>query len=79
MNRTDRIRNTINEMLAARGHTEPVSETESLFTSGRLDSLAATEVLMVLETDFGIDLSDADFDISRLDTIADLEDLVAGR
>ena len=79
MDRTARIRDTINQMLVARGQVEPVSERESLFTSGRLDSLAATEVLMLLETDFGIDLADADFDISKLDTIADLEELGAGR
>ena len=74
--RDSRIRKTISDMLAARGHSEPVGDRDSLFTSGRLDSLAATEVLMLLETDFGIDLADADFDISRLDTIADLEQLV---
>lgn len=79
MDRTARIRDTINQMLVARGQVEPVNERDSLFTSGRLDSLAATEVLMLLETDFGIDLADADFDISKLDTIADLEELVAGR
>jgi len=42
-----------------------------------LDSLAATELMMTLETDYGIDLADADFDITQLDTIEDLEALVA--
>lgn len=70
------IRSMIADMLAARGHSGSVGERDSLFTSGRLDSLAATEVLMLLESDFGIDLADADFDISRLDTIAELEELV---
>lgn len=74
-----RIRATLEDLLARRGHRGPVSDTDSLFVSGRLDSLAATEVLMLLESDFGIDLADADFDIARIDTIADLEGLVAGR
>jgi acyl carrier protein len=73
------IRDTMRSLLEAKGVPGPVSDTDSLFVSGRLDSLAATEVLMMLEGDFGIDLSDADFDIARLDTIADLEALVAGK
>lgn len=76
---TTRIRATLEGLMAARGQSGPVGDHDSLFVSGRLDSLAATEVLMLLESDFGIDLADADFDISRIDTIADLEGLVAGR
>ena len=73
------IRAVMQGLLDAKGVAGPVADTDSLFVSGRLDSLAATEVLMVLETDFGIDLADADFDIARLDTIADLEALVAAK
>jgi len=72
------IRDTLAGMLAERGHTGPVADDQSLFFSGLLDSLAATQVMLVLEKDYGIDLADADFDISRLDTIADLEALIAG-
>lgn len=73
------IRAAMERLLASKGVAGPVADTDSLFVSGRLDSLAATEVLLMLESDFGIDLADADFDIYRLDTIADLEELVAGR
>ncbi|MGB3501592.1 MAG: phosphopantetheine-binding protein [Mesorhizobium sp.] len=79
MSNAERIRQTIEAMLAERGQSSEVADSDSLFTSGRLDSLAATQVLLLLEGDFGIDLADADFDISRLDTIADLQQLVAGR
>lgn len=71
------IRATLLAMLAERGHTAPVADDQSLFFSGLLDSLAATQVMLVLEKEHGIDLADADFDISRLDTIADLQALVA--
>ncbi|WP_169054447.1 phosphopantetheine-binding protein [Nitratireductor sp. XY-223] len=70
------IRGAIEAILAARGIDGPVSDTDSLFISGRLDSLAATEVMMMLESDFNLDLADPDFDMSRLDTIADLTRLV---
>lgn len=72
-----KIRQSISELLEARGQDPSIDPGEALFTSGRLDSLAAVEVLMMLERDFGIDLSDADFDISLLDTIDDLEQLAA--
>lgn len=70
------IRSAIEAILAARGRHEPIGDDESLFVSGRLDSLAATEVMMMLEADFAIDLADADFDMSRLDSISELSLLV---
>lgn len=75
---TSSIRNAVFELLAASGQAE-IGNDEPLFTSGRLDSLAAVELMMVLERDFGVDLSDPDFDVSRLDTLNDLEAFVAGR
>jgi acyl carrier protein len=73
------IRDLVITMLADHGHRSDIGEHDSLFFSGKLDSLAATQVMMTLEQDFGIDLTDADFDISQLDTIARIEALVAGR
>lgn len=73
------IRDLVITMLADHGHRNDIGEHDSLFFSGKLDSLAATQVMMTLEQDFGIDLTDADFDISQLDTIARIEALVAGR
>jgi acyl carrier protein len=70
------IQDVIAEMLAARGNTDSIEADEPIFTSGLLDSLAATELMMTLEGDFGIDLADADFDISKLDTLEELESLV---
>lgn len=72
------IRKTILEALERRS-LPPPGENEPLFSSGRLDSLAAAEVLLQLEAEHGIDLSDADFDISRIDTFNDLERLLASR
>lgn len=76
---TNRSPNAIREMITAklndRGHSQAVADDQSLFFSGLLDSLAATEIMMLLESDFGIDLADADFDITELDTIAQIEAL----
>ncbi len=73
-----RIRETIFSVLAQRGQPV-VAEDEPLFSTGRLDSLAATEVLTMLEADFGIDLADEDFDILQIDTLRDLETLLSSR
>jgi acyl carrier protein len=72
----DRLRATVGGLLAARGDRGSFSDTEPLFTAGRLDSLAATELIMALEQDYGLDLSGADFDVSALDTLHDLSVLV---
>jgi acyl carrier protein len=72
---TPSIRETIKALLAERGHRQEVGDHDSLFFSGLLDSLAATRVMLALESDHGIDLADSDFDIARLDTIAEIESL----
>lgn len=77
MSASSPIRDAIQTMLSERGDTRPLANDDSLFISGRLDSLAAAEMLMMLESRFGIDLADADFDVSQLDTIAEIEALVS--
>jgi acyl carrier protein len=72
----DRIRRTIGDLLAAHGDRQPFTDTETLFTTGRLDSLAATELIVALEQDYGLDPASADFDISALDTVHDLTKLL---
>ncbi len=59
-------------MLAERGHSG-IGDDASLFLSGLLDSLAAAEILGILEGDFGLDLSDPDFDITEIDTLARID------
>jgi acyl carrier protein len=72
------IRETILSLLKTRGVTT-VGETEPLFSSGLLDSLAATDVLMALESEHGVDLADEDFDILQIDTLQGLETFLAAR
>lgn len=71
-----RLRTGITRILAARGDHAPFTDEDSLFASGRLDSLAATEVIVLLESEFGLDLADADFDVSALDSLVSLSALI---
>jgi acyl carrier protein len=66
------LRTRIISMLVAKGHRE-VDENASLFLGGLLDSLAAAEIISILESDFGLDLMNPDFDIKMIDTLARLD------
>jgi len=57
------------ELLALREDHSPVADSESLFVAGRLDSMAAVELVSFLEERFGVDFADVEFDIELLDSI----------
>jgi len=68
----DSLRQNISDMLARRGQSPHFADDESLFDSGRLDSASAVNLLLELETTFGVDLADPDFDISQIDSFAEI-------
>jgi acyl carrier protein len=71
-----RMRNFILQRLRMKGDRSPLSDDDLLFTSGRLDSLDAVEIIMSIETDYGVNFSDIGFDLTRLDSISTIADLV---
>lgn len=71
-----KIRNYITQRLRMRGDLAPIDDEDFLFTSGRLDSLDAVEIIMSLEVDHGINFSNINFDLTQLDSIAAIADLV---
>ncbi len=71
-----RMRHYITQRLIMKGDTSPLSDDDLLFTSGRLDSLDAVELIMSIETDYGINFSDIGFDLTRLDSISAIAGLV---
>ena len=73
----DNLRQLISEMLVGRGLPPEFTAQDSLFDSGRLDSVCAVNILMELESAFGIDLADPDFDVSQIDTLEDISQLVS--
>ena len=72
----DELRAAIGTMLADRGHPRAFADNDSLFDSGRLDSMSAVNLLMELERLFDLDLADPDFDISRIDSFEEITLLV---
>lgn len=70
------MRRYIVQRLLMKGDSAPLSDDDLLFTSGRLDSLDAVELIMSIETDHGINFSDIGFDLTRLDSISAIAGLV---
>lgn len=73
---TSRMRSFVTQRLHMKGDGAPLQDDDLLFTSGRLDSLDAVEIVMRLEADYGINFSDIGFDLTRLDSIAEIVALV---
>lgn len=71
-----RMRNYVIQRLRMRGDLAPLHDDDLLFTSGRLDSLDAVEIIMSVEMDYGINFSEINFDLTLLDSIAAIADLV---
>ena len=63
------IREFIRKLIAGYGDDEPINDDDSLLNSGRLQSIDAVEIVIFLETRFGIDFATIGFDRDRIDSI----------
>lgn len=71
-----KLREFLGETLEKHGDQKTFADDESLFVSGRLDSFSMMNLVMYLETAFGLDFSDFEFDVSLVDSANDIEALV---
>jgi acyl carrier protein len=71
-----KLRAFIGELLLKKDDTDNFADSDSLFASGRLDSLAAVDVVAFLEEEFAVDFQDTDFEIDRIDSIDAIVTLV---
>ena len=72
------IRRYVVQRLRMKGDDALVDDGDALFSSGRLDSLDAVEMIMHVENEYGINFSRIDFDLTRLDSIDSIATLIAG-
>ncbi|NBX54069.1 MAG: acyl carrier protein [Betaproteobacteria bacterium] len=63
------IRRFIQSSLEQRGDHNALGDDDSLFLSGRLDSLAMMNLVIYLETAFNVDFSAFNFDVSLIDSL----------
>jgi acyl carrier protein len=71
-----RVRLYVTQRLRMKGDGAVLDDAEPLFSSGRLDSLDAVEMIMFIEETFGINFAEIDFDLTRLDSIAGVAALI---
>lgn len=70
------IRQYLTTILAQRGDQHSLGDDDSLFLSGRLDSLAMMNLVIYLENTFNIDFSSMNFDVGLIDTSSAISKLV---
>jgi acyl carrier protein len=63
------IRTFIEQLLRQKGDSKPCGDGESLILSGRLQSIDAVEIVMFLESRFGLDFASIGFDQAEIDSI----------
>lgn len=76
MDKKTEIREFILNLLAGYDDNKPLDNDESLLNSGRLQSIDAVEIVMFLESKFGVDFSRMGFDRDRLDSVDSIFALV---
>ena len=72
------VRNFLQELLAEYGETADFSDDTSLLISGMLDSLAVLRIVVFLEQEFGLDLSDQGFDQNDFDSVTSIMRMIEG-
>lgn len=70
------IRQFVRELLAKKDDNKPLTDSSHLLTSGRLDSVDAVQIVVMLEETFGVDFSKIGFDQTMIDSIDAIDSLV---
>jgi acyl carrier protein len=74
-----KLRAFLKQTLEGHGDRKGFADTDSLFVSGRLDSLSMMTLIVHLEESFGIDFAQVDFDVDLIDSVNDIESFVDDR
>jgi acyl carrier protein len=76
MNTRSELHAQVKRLLADKGDSESLGDTDSLVLSGRLDSTDVLQIVMFLESSYGIDFADQPFDQEDFDSIARILTLI---
>lgn len=72
------LRIFLKELLVEYGETSDFSDDASLLISGIIDSLAVLRIVVFLEQEFGLDLSDQGFDQNDFDSVNSIMGMIDG-
>lgn len=66
----------ISDMLKERGDKAPFDDKEHLASSGRLDSLNTVQLIVFLEKEFGLNLSNLEFDVENFESVDSIVSMI---
>jgi acyl carrier protein len=64
------------DTLKQQGDTHPLNDNDSLFVSGRLDSVSMMMLVVYLENEFTVNFKGTDFDVHLIDSVQEIALLV---
>jgi len=74
-----KIRDYLTETLKNQGDKQPMTDNDSLFVSGRLDSVSMMMLVVYLEDEFAVNFKAADFEVSLIDSVDAIASLIASQ
>lgn len=74
----NKLRSFIKTSLEGYHDQNELQDEDSLFVSGRLDSLAMTNLVVYLEQEFGVNFADVAFEVDLIDSIQEIETFLRG-
>lgn len=77
MDNTTKVRAFLQALLADYGEGPDFGDDDSLVTSGLLDSQAVLRIVVFLENEFGLDLSERGFDPNDFDSLSEIMRLIS--
>ena len=77
--RNQKIRDYLTETLKNQGDKQPMTDNDSLFVSGRLDSVSMMMLVVYLEDEFAVNFKAADFEVSLIDSVDAIASLIASQ
>jgi acyl carrier protein len=76
MDQMSEVREFFRKLLLSKGDRQSFTDSSSFFLSGRLASVEAVEIVVLLEDKFGIDFTEIGFDETKIDSIEAIQSLV---
>lgn len=77
--RRQKIRGYLAEALKNQGDKQPLTDNDSLFVSGRLDSVSMMMLVVYLEDEFAVNFKATDFEVGLIDSVDAIALLIASQ
>jgi len=77
--RKEKIRAYLLDTLKQQGDKHPLNDNDSLFVSGRHDSVSMMMLVVYLENEFAVNFKATDFEVSLVDSVDVIASLIASQ